>query len=49
MSFKETRYLGLEKNKDHFNLIAACANLRRTPHLMKEYGVSMRKGIKILT
>ena len=38
MNFKETRYLGLEKNQEHFNLIAACANLRRVPKLMKTYG-----------
>lgn len=38
MNFKETRYLGLEKNQEHFCLIAACANLRRVPQLMKAYG-----------
>lgn len=38
MNFKETRYLGLEKNQEHFNLIAACANLRRMPKLMEAYG-----------
>ena len=38
MNFKQTRYLGLEKNQEHFNLIAACANLRRIPQLMKAYG-----------
>ncbi len=38
MNFKETRYLGLEKNQEHFNLIAACANLRRVPKLMEAYG-----------
>ncbi|OYY31024.1 MAG: hypothetical protein B7Y63_03825, partial [Sulfurovum sp. 35-42-20] len=38
MNFKQTRYLGLEKNQEHFNLIAACANLRRVPQLMKAYG-----------
>jgi IS5 family transposase len=38
MNFKQTRYLGLEKNQEHFNLIAACANLRRVPQLMKSYG-----------
>jgi IS5 family transposase len=38
MKFKETRYLGLEKNQEHFHLIAACANLRRVPKLMKAYG-----------
>jgi len=38
MNFKETRYLGLEKNQEHFNFIAACANLRRVPKLMEAYG-----------
>lgn len=38
MNFKQTRYLGLEKNQEHFNLIAACVNLRRMPQLMKAYG-----------
>ena len=38
MNFKETRYLGLEKNQEHFCLIAACANLRRVPKLMEAYG-----------
>ncbi len=38
MNFKETRYLGLEKNQEHFCLIAACANLRRVPKLMETYG-----------
>lgn len=38
MNFKETRYLGLEKNQEHFCLIAACANLRRVPQLIKAYG-----------
>ena len=38
MNFKETRYLGVEKNQEHFNLIAACANLRRVPKLMEAYG-----------
>ncbi|PHS30035.1 MAG: hypothetical protein COA92_10190 [Sulfurovum sp.] len=38
MNFKETRYLGLEKNQEHFNLIAACANLRRVPKLIEAYG-----------
>ncbi|HHE06066.1 MAG TPA: IS4/IS5 family transposase [Epsilonproteobacteria bacterium] len=38
MNFKACRYLGLEKNREHFHLIAACANLRRVPKLMKAYG-----------
>lgn len=38
MNFKNCRYLGLEKNQEHFNLIAACANLRRVPKLIERYG-----------
>jgi len=38
MNFKTCRYLGLEKNQEHFNLIAACANLRRVPKLIERYG-----------
>jgi IS5 family transposase len=38
MNFKNTRYLGLQKNQEHFNLIAACANLRRVPALIERYG-----------
>ncbi len=38
MNFRQTRYLGLEKNQEHFCLIAACANLRRVPKLMERYG-----------
>jgi len=38
MNFKKARYLGLEKNQEHFHLIAACANLRRVPKLMEAYG-----------
>ena len=38
MNFKSCRYLGLEKNQEHFKLIAACANLIRVPKLMKVYG-----------
>ena len=38
MNFKSCRYLGIEKNQEHFNLVAACANLRRVPQLMKVYG-----------
>jgi len=37
MNFKQTRYLGLEKNQEHFNLLAACVNLRRVPTLIKRY------------
>lgn len=46
MNFKSCRYLGIEKNQEHFNLIAACANLRRVPKLIEAYGIEMRKGIK---
>ena len=38
MNFKTCKYLGIEKNQEHFNLVAACANLRRVPQLMKVYG-----------
>ena len=38
MNFKTCRYIGLEKNQEHFSLVAACANLRRVPQLMKAYG-----------
>ncbi len=38
MNFKVCRYLSIEKNQEHFNLVAACANLRRVPQLMKAYG-----------
>ena len=38
MNFKSCRYLGLEKNQEHFKLIAACANLIRVPKLMKVNG-----------
>ena len=38
MNFKSCRYLGLEKNQEHFKLIAACANLIRMPKLMKVNG-----------
>ncbi|BAF71636.1 IS5 family transposase [Sulfurovum sp. NBC37-1] len=38
MNFKACRYLGLEKNQEHFHLIAACTNLRRVPKLMEAYG-----------
>ncbi len=35
MKFKETRYLGLFKNQQHFFMLAACYNLRRIPDLVK--------------
>jgi len=38
MAFKTCRYLGLEKNQEYFNLIVACANLRRVPILIETYG-----------
>ena len=38
MNFKSCRYLGIEKNQEHFCLVAACANLRRVPKLMQAYG-----------
>jgi len=38
MNFRTCRYLGLEKNQEHFNLIAACVNLKRAPQLIKRYG-----------
>lgn len=38
MRFKETKYLGIDKNQQHFYLLAACYNLRRIPNLMKATG-----------
>jgi len=38
MQFKSCRYLGLKKNQEYFNLIAAYANLRRVPKLIEAYG-----------
>jgi IS5 family transposase len=38
MGFKEARYLGIDKNQQHFYLLAACYNLRRIPNLMKASG-----------
>ena len=35
MKFRTTRYLGIHKNQQHFYLLAACYNLRRTPNLIK--------------
>ncbi len=38
MKFRETRYLGIDKNQQHFYLLAACYNLRRIPNLIKTSG-----------
>lgn len=38
MKFKETKYLGIVKNQQHFYLLAACYNLRRIPNLIKTNG-----------
>lgn len=35
MRFRETKYLGIDKNQQHFYLLATCYNLRRIPNLMK--------------
>ena len=35
MNFKETRYLGIKKNQQHFYMLATCYNLKRMPNLMK--------------
>ena len=35
MNFKEAKYLGVEKNQEHFSFLAACYNLRRTPALIR--------------
>ena len=35
MKFRETRYLGIQKNQQHFFMLAACYNLRRTPALIR--------------
>ena len=35
MKFRETKYLGIEKNQQHFYMLAACYNLRRTPALVR--------------
>jgi len=38
MNFKETRYLGIQKNQQHFYMLATCYNLRRIPNLIKASG-----------
>jgi IS5 family transposase len=38
MNFRVSRYLGVDKNQEHFHLIAACYNLRRTPALVRSSG-----------
>ena len=38
MKFRETRYLGIDKNQQHFYLLAVCYNLRRIPNLIKTSG-----------
>lgn len=38
MKFRESKYLGIQKNQQHFYLLAACYNLRRIPNLMKASG-----------
>jgi len=35
MKFRETRYLGIQKNQQHFFMLAAYYNLRRTPALVR--------------
>ncbi|WP_324171084.1 IS5 family transposase [Sulfurimonas sp.] len=35
MNFRKTRYRGIEKNQQHFFMLAACYNLRRTPALVR--------------
>jgi hypothetical protein len=35
MKFRETRYLGIQKNQQHFFMLAACYNLRQTPALIR--------------
>lgn len=35
MKFRETKYLGIEKNQQHFFMLEACYNLRRTPALVR--------------
>ncbi|MFP4333796.1 MAG: IS5 family transposase, partial [Campylobacterales bacterium] len=37
MKFRETRYLGLTKNQQHFYMLAACYNLRRIPALTQKH------------
>ena len=35
MKFRETRYLGIDKNQQHFFMLATCYNLRWTPTLLR--------------
>lgn len=35
MNFRETRYLAIQKNQQHFFMLTACYNLRRTPALVR--------------
>ena len=35
MNFRFTRYLGIDKNQQHFYLLATCYNLRRMPLLIR--------------
>jgi hypothetical protein len=35
MKFRETRYLGIKKNQQHFFILAICYNLRQTPALLR--------------
>lgn len=36
MNFKTTKYIGLNKNKEHFFFIAACSNLKLMPALIRK-------------
>ncbi len=38
MNFRSTRYLGIDKNQQHFYLLATCYNLRRMPLLIRNRG-----------
>ncbi len=38
MNFRQTRYLGITKNQEHFYLLATCYNLRRIPALVRSGG-----------
>ncbi len=38
MNFRQTRYLGITKNQEHFYLLATCYNLRRIPALVRSSG-----------
>jgi len=35
MNFKVAKYLGIDKNQQHFYLLAACYNIRRIPNLIQ--------------